>query len=104
MRSFNVKLIPIVVLAVLAGRYSYFYLFAFVFNRWWYPSWAPKDLSVVSFITLAACSLFCLMVTGILPALYERVRRLKVSDSISYAIWGLSLLALIGATQLSQNL
>jgi hypothetical protein len=104
LKHLNLKLIPIILLSVAAGKLSYLYLFASVFAIWWYPSWLPQNTSFMGFVTLALCSALALMITGIVPALYERLRGLKVSSSISYVLWALGLIALIGFTQYSQSL
>jgi len=81
--------------AILNGIFSADQFVVSAFSPFWYPWLFPRSPEIIQFLSSLILSTLTVMVAGVPAAIYERVRGLADTNTVSAGIWAACSLVLL---------
>ncbi|HSO48451.1 MAG TPA: hypothetical protein VLQ68_11025 [Rhizobiaceae bacterium] len=81
--------------AILNGIFSADQFVVSAFSPFWYPWLFPRSPELIQFLSSLILSTLTVMVAGVPAAIYERVKGLSDTNSVSAAIWAVASFVLL---------
>ncbi len=81
--------------AILNGIFSADQFVVSAFSPFWYPWLFPRSPEIIQFLSSLILSTLTVMIAGVPAAIYERIRKLPDTDTVSAGIWAAGSLVLL---------